>query len=92
MHDGSLLDAREERAYRLLVGLSAAKAADLAEVAELPQHEAAEVLQRLQAKGLSRSSPPTNQCSGRCRRTWPSVRRCSAVRSHSRRPGRRWRR
>jgi DNA-binding CsgD family transcriptional regulator len=52
MHDGLLLDAREEQAYRLLVGLSAAKAADLAEVAELPQHEADEVLQRLQAKGL----------------------------------------
>ena len=52
MHDGSLLDAREEQAYRLLVGLSAAKAAELAEVAELPQHEADEVLQRLQAKGL----------------------------------------
>jgi DNA-binding CsgD family transcriptional regulator len=52
MHDGSLLDAREEQAYRLLVGLSAAKAADLAEVAELPPHEADEVLQRLQAKGL----------------------------------------
>ncbi|HET6985282.1 MAG TPA: helix-turn-helix domain-containing protein [Kribbella sp.] len=52
MHDGSLLDAREEQAYRLLVGLSAAKAVDLAEVAELPQHEADEVLQRLQANGL----------------------------------------
>jgi DNA-binding CsgD family transcriptional regulator len=52
MHDGSLLDAREEQAYRLLVGLSAAKAADLAEVAELPPHEADDVLQRLQAKGL----------------------------------------
>ena len=57
MHDGSLLDAREEQAYRLLVGLSAAKAADLAEVAELPQHEAAEVLQRLQAKGLVAVQP-----------------------------------
>jgi DNA-binding CsgD family transcriptional regulator len=52
MQDGSLLDAREEQTYRLLVGLSAARAAELAEVAELPQHEAAEVLQRLQAKGL----------------------------------------
>ncbi|WP_405070221.1 helix-turn-helix domain-containing protein [Kribbella sp. NBC_01510] len=57
MHDGSLLDAREEQAYRLLVGLSAAKAADLAEVAELPQHEAAEVLQRLQATGLVAVQP-----------------------------------
>ena len=57
MHDGSLLDAREEQAYRLLVGLSAAKAAELAEVAELPQHEAAEVLQRLQAKGLVAVQP-----------------------------------
>ncbi|WUJ73962.1 LuxR C-terminal-related transcriptional regulator [Kribbella soli] len=52
MHDGSLLDAREEQIYRLLVGLSAARAAELAEVAELPQHETVEVLQRLQAKGL----------------------------------------
>ena len=43
---------REEQTYRLLVGLSAARAAELAEVAELPQHEADEVLQRLQAKGL----------------------------------------
>ncbi|NUR96393.1 MAG: TrmB family transcriptional regulator [Kribbellaceae bacterium] len=52
MHDGSLLDPHEEHTYRLLVGLSAARAAELAEVAELPPHEAAEVLQRLQAKGL----------------------------------------
>jgi DNA-binding CsgD family transcriptional regulator len=52
MQDGSLLDAREEQTYRLLVGLSAARAAELAEVAELPQHETDEVLQRLQAKGL----------------------------------------
>ncbi|MFF1818958.1 helix-turn-helix domain-containing protein [Kribbella sp. NPDC058245] len=52
MQDGLLLDAREERAYRLLVGLSAARSADLAEVAELPPHEADELLQRLQAKGL----------------------------------------
>jgi DNA-binding CsgD family transcriptional regulator len=52
MQDGSLLDAREEQTYRLLVGLSAARAAELAEVAELTQHEADEVLQRLQAKGL----------------------------------------
>lgn len=52
MQDGLLLDAREERAYRLLVGLSAARSVDLAEVAELPPHEAVEVLQRLQAKGL----------------------------------------
>ncbi|GAA1108950.1 helix-turn-helix domain-containing protein [Kribbella jejuensis] len=52
MHDGSLLDPHEEHTYRLLVGLSAARAAELAEVAELPPHEADEVLQRLQAKGL----------------------------------------
>ncbi|MET7278657.1 helix-turn-helix domain-containing protein [Kribbella sp. NPDC005582] len=52
MQDGLLLDAREERAYRLLVGLSAARSTDLAEVAELPPQEAVEVLQRLQAKGL----------------------------------------
>jgi DNA-binding CsgD family transcriptional regulator/DNA-binding MarR family transcriptional regulator len=52
MQDGLLLDAREEQAYRLLVGLSAARPSELAEVAELPQHEADEVLQRLQAKGL----------------------------------------
>jgi DNA-binding CsgD family transcriptional regulator len=52
MQDGSLLDPREEQTYRLLVGLSAARAAELAEVAELTQHEADEVLQRLQAKGL----------------------------------------
>ncbi|GAA0574514.1 TrmB family transcriptional regulator [Kribbella sandramycini] len=52
MQEGVLLDAREERAYRLLVGLAAARATDLAEVAELPAPEAAEVLQRLQAKGL----------------------------------------
>ncbi|MEU8226006.1 helix-turn-helix domain-containing protein [Kribbella sp. NPDC048915] len=52
MPDGALLDEREEQAYRLLVGLSAAKAAELAEVARLPKQEADEVLQRLQAKGL----------------------------------------
>ncbi|TDX08814.1 helix-turn-helix domain-containing protein [Kribbella sp. VKM Ac-2566] len=52
MQDGMLLDEREEQAYRLLVGLSAAKAADLAEVAKFTQPEADEVLQRLQAKGL----------------------------------------
>jgi DNA-binding CsgD family transcriptional regulator len=52
MPDGALLDEREEQAYRLLVGLSAAKSAELAEVAKLPQQEADEVLQRLQAKGL----------------------------------------
>ncbi|MEV6287999.1 helix-turn-helix domain-containing protein [Kribbella sp. NPDC051770] len=50
--DGALLDAREEQAYRLLVGLSVARAAELAEVAELPQQEVDELLQRLQAKGL----------------------------------------
>ncbi len=52
MQDGSLLDAREEQAYRLLVGLSVARSAELAEVADLPQQETEEVLQRLQAKGL----------------------------------------
>lgn len=52
MQDGLLLDAREERAYRLLVGLSAARSGELAEVAELLPQEAVEVLQRLQAKGL----------------------------------------
>jgi DNA-binding CsgD family transcriptional regulator/DNA-binding MarR family transcriptional regulator len=52
MQDGALLDAREEQAYRLLVGLSVARAAELAEVAELPQQEVDELLQRLQAKGL----------------------------------------
>jgi DNA-binding CsgD family transcriptional regulator/DNA-binding MarR family transcriptional regulator len=56
MQDG-LLDAREEQAYRLLVGLSAARSAELAEVAKLPQHEADEVLQRLQAKGLVAVQP-----------------------------------
>jgi DNA-binding CsgD family transcriptional regulator len=52
MQDGSLLDAREEQTYRLLVGLSVARSAELAEVTDLPQHETEEVLQRLQAKGL----------------------------------------
>ena len=52
MQDESVLDAREERAYRLLVGLSVARLADLAEVAELSHQEADEILQRLQAKGL----------------------------------------
>ncbi|TCC52910.1 TrmB family transcriptional regulator [Kribbella capetownensis] len=52
MQEGLLLDAREEQAYRLLVGLSAARSGELAEVAELTRHEADEVLQRLQAKGL----------------------------------------
>ncbi|MFB6723350.1 helix-turn-helix domain-containing protein [Kribbella sp. NPDC056345] len=52
MQDGLLLDAQEERAYRLLVGLSAARSAELAEVAQLSPQEAVEVLQRLQAKGL----------------------------------------
>ncbi|TCC18831.1 helix-turn-helix domain-containing protein [Kribbella speibonae] len=57
MQEGSLLDAREEQTYRLLVGLSAARAGELAEVAELPQPEADEVLQRLQAKGLVTAQP-----------------------------------
>lgn len=57
MQEGSLLDAREEQTYRLLVGLSAARAAELAEVAELPPQEADEVLQRLQAKGLVTAQP-----------------------------------
>ncbi|TDO67264.1 regulatory LuxR family protein [Kribbella sp. VKM Ac-2571] len=57
MQDGMLLDEREEQAYRLLVGLSAAKAADLAEVAKFTQPEADEVLQRLQAKGLVTAQP-----------------------------------
>jgi len=52
-----LLDEREEQAYRLLVGLAAARAGDLAEVAKLPQQEAHEVLQRLQAKGLVTVQP-----------------------------------
>ena len=52
MHDGSLLDAHEEHTYRLLVGLSAARAAELAEAAELAPQEADDVLQRLRAKGL----------------------------------------
>jgi DNA-binding IclR family transcriptional regulator len=57
MQDGSLLDAREEQAYRLLVGLSVARSAELAEVAELTRSEADEVLQRLQAKGLITVQP-----------------------------------
>ena len=57
MPDGALLDEREEQAYRLLVGLAAARAGDLAEVAKLPQQEADEVLQRLQAKGLVTVQP-----------------------------------
>jgi DNA-binding CsgD family transcriptional regulator len=57
MHDGSMLDAREEQAYRLLVGLSVARSAELAEVAKLSQQEADEVLQRLQAKGLVAVQP-----------------------------------
>ncbi|TCC56920.1 TrmB family transcriptional regulator [Kribbella pittospori] len=56
MQEGLLLDAREEQAYRLLVGLSAARSAELAEVAELTRHEADEVLQRLQAMGLVAAS------------------------------------
>jgi len=52
VQDGSLLDDQEEQAYRLLVGLSAARSAELAEVARLGPHEVDEVLQRLQAKGL----------------------------------------
>ncbi|MGW6281950.1 helix-turn-helix domain-containing protein [Kribbella sp. NPDC055071] len=52
MQESLLLDAREEQAYRLLVGLAVARSAELAEVAELPQQEAVDVLQRLQAKGL----------------------------------------
>jgi DNA-binding CsgD family transcriptional regulator len=57
MQDGSLLDSREEQAYRLLVGLSVARSAELAEVAELTRSEADEVLQRLQAKGLITVQP-----------------------------------
>ncbi|WP_344211481.1 helix-turn-helix domain-containing protein [Kribbella sancticallisti] len=57
MQDRSLLDAEEEQAYRLLVGLSVARTAELAEVARLTQEEAAEVLQRLQAKGLVAVQP-----------------------------------
>jgi DNA-binding CsgD family transcriptional regulator len=57
MQDGSLLDGREEQAYRLLVGLSVARSAELAEVAGLTRSEADEVLQRLQAKGLITVQP-----------------------------------
>ncbi|MFD7153375.1 helix-turn-helix domain-containing protein [Kribbella sp. NPDC059898] len=57
MQEGSLLDAHEEHTYRLLVGLSAARATELAEVADLPPQEADEVLQRLQAKGLVSVQP-----------------------------------
>jgi DNA-binding CsgD family transcriptional regulator len=57
MHDGSLLDPREEEAYRLLIGLSVARSSELAEVAELTRSEADEVLQRLQAKGLVAVQP-----------------------------------
>ncbi|GAB3941256.1 helix-turn-helix domain-containing protein [Kribbella albertanoniae] len=61
MQDGLLLDAEEERAYRLLVGLSAARSTELAEVAQLAPQEAVEVLQRLQAKGLVAISPSADE-------------------------------
>jgi DNA-binding CsgD family transcriptional regulator len=48
----SLLDPAEERAYRLLIGLASASAEELADVADESVTESAEVLRRLEAKGL----------------------------------------
>jgi DNA-binding CsgD family transcriptional regulator len=55
--DTELLRPAEERAYRLLVRLSAARPADLARVASIPQAEAARLLESLRAKGLVTAGP-----------------------------------
>jgi DNA-binding CsgD family transcriptional regulator len=55
--DTELLRPAEEHAYRLLVRLSAARAADLAGVASVPPEEAANLLESLRAKGLATAGP-----------------------------------
>lgn len=51
------LDPREERAYRLLVGLAGARSDQLAEVAGTTTSDAADLLARLHAKGLVSRRP-----------------------------------
>ncbi|WP_329104142.1 helix-turn-helix domain-containing protein [Micromonospora sp. NBC_01699] len=55
--DTGLLGAGEERAYRLLLRLSAASPADLAGLAALPVTEAAALLEALRSKGLAVARP-----------------------------------
>lgn len=47
-----LLDVSEERAYRLLVGLSGARVNQLADVVGMPLEDADDLMRRLEAKGL----------------------------------------
>lgn len=62
MHDDTrLLEPAEERAYRLLLRLSAARPADLAGLAALPVSEAAELLETLRGKGLAVARPGGDQ-------------------------------
>ncbi|MBB2987363.1 helix-turn-helix transcriptional regulator [Terracoccus luteus] len=51
------LDPREERAYRLVVGLAGARSDQLAEVAGTTTSDAADLLARLHAKGLVSRRP-----------------------------------
>jgi sugar-specific transcriptional regulator TrmB/DNA-binding CsgD family transcriptional regulator len=55
--DTGLLRPQEDRAYRLLLRLSAARPADLARLAALPVTEAAELLEVLRHKGLAVAGP-----------------------------------
>jgi sugar-specific transcriptional regulator TrmB/DNA-binding CsgD family transcriptional regulator len=55
--DTGLLGPQEERAYRLLLRLSAARPADLAGLGALPVSEAAELLEALRSKGLAVARP-----------------------------------
>lgn len=57
MPDGELLQPREEHAYRLLLRLSAARPAEVAELASLPRDDAAVLLEGLRAKGLAVAQP-----------------------------------
>ncbi|GAB3976833.1 helix-turn-helix domain-containing protein [Plantactinospora veratri] len=55
--DTGLLRPQEERAYRLLLRLSAARPADLARLADVPLDEATGVLEGLRGKGLAMARP-----------------------------------
>ncbi|MFK3983171.1 TrmB family transcriptional regulator [Micromonospora sp. NPDC050397] len=56
-HETRLLEPAEERAYRLLLRLAAARPADLAGLAALPVTEATELLETLRGKGLVVARP-----------------------------------
>ncbi|WP_432824782.1 helix-turn-helix domain-containing protein [Dactylosporangium sp. CA-092794] len=57
LDDTELLAPAEQRAYRLLVRLSAAQADDLAGVAAIPPDDARALLESLRAKGLVKGGP-----------------------------------